>query len=94
MRDSNFDKALIEFYMKHVSSSLQHAHMKIICELFIEITYFEYLFCFYLQKVKSLKRKIMQSNIRDNPIPSYQVCVQNFLLVHLRYQQHIRASRI
>ncbi|XP_051210925.1 uncharacterized protein [Lolium perenne] len=40
MRDSNFDKALIEFYMKH--------------------------------KVKSLKRKIMQSNIRDNPIPAYQ----------------------
>ncbi|KAM0841189.1 hypothetical protein ACQ4PT_059170 [Festuca glaucescens] len=41
VRDSNFDKALIEFYMKN--------------------------------KVKSLKRKIMQSNIRDNPIPAYQV---------------------
>lgn len=40
VRDSNFDKALIEFYMKN--------------------------------KVKSLKRKIMQSNIRDNPIPAYQ----------------------
>ncbi|KAM0841188.1 hypothetical protein ACQ4PT_059170 [Festuca glaucescens] len=28
VRDSNFDKALIEFYMKNVSSSLKHAHSK------------------------------------------------------------------
>jgi hypothetical protein len=37
VRDSNFDKALIEFYMKNVSSSLKDAHVKIICKLFIEI---------------------------------------------------------
>jgi hypothetical protein len=57
MRDSNFDKALIEFYMKHVSSSLQHAHMKIICELLIEITYLSTCFVSICRNLRALNGK-------------------------------------